>query len=282
MGADGSAKREGVGKMEQLIYLYGLIPTSELSSEPLPPMKGFDQEGELYPIQIGQHSAVVCKLDGSEYSEEKIKERVDQDMEWLQEKAFHHHETVMQLAKSYTTIPLKFCTLYKSEESLMKTIEDHEIKLAETFSSLKGNEEWNVKIYCDDQLLHEEVAKNNPAVEARKEEIKELPRGKQFFENKKLDKVIAEEAEAEKERVGEEVHNHLLNYVLQGTVKRNWNKDVTGKKENMTWNGVYLIPKEKVETFLEQIQDYEKKMGEKGWQFIASGPWPAYHFSQFS
>ena len=61
-----------------------------------------------------------------------------------------------------------------------------------------------------------------------------------------------------------------------------WSNDVTGRKDEITWISVYLIPAADVENFLEQIQQYEKGMKGMGWQFEATGPWPAYHFSNFS
>ncbi|MEM1503883.1 GvpL/GvpF family gas vesicle protein [Domibacillus sp. 8LH] len=268
--------------MDRLIYLYGLAQTEETASQPLPSLKGFDDIGDLYNVPIGKLTAIVCSLDAEEYAEESIKDRINNDMEWLQEKAFHHHEMVMKLAKMYTLIPLKFCTLYKSEDSLKMAVQSNEAKMLDTFAFITGNEEWNVKIYCEDEQLKKEVSENNPTIEAKRAEISQLPRGKQFFEKKKLDKVIASELEEEKNKVSEHIHSRLSEFAVQGNVKRTWSSEVTGRQEEMTWNGVYLISKSKVEDFLKQIQQYEKDMKEKGWQFQASGPWPAYHFSSFS
>ncbi|MFC0471392.1 GvpL/GvpF family gas vesicle protein [Halalkalibacter kiskunsagensis] len=268
--------------MGDLIYLYGLIPTNEANNHSLPTYKGFDGTARIYTIPIETSTAIVCKLDSENYSEEQIKDRVNNDMEWLQEKAFHHHETVMKLARIFTIVPLKFCTLYKNQDSLAKAVHAKESKIESAFSLLAGNEEWNVKIYCDDQLVKKQIKKSNPVIEAKKAEISQLPKGRQFFEKKKLDKLIQSELEKETNRVTEKIHLHLKGFVLQGNVKRNWSKNVTEKKENMIWNGVYLISETVVESFLEQIQHFEKQMQETGWKFEVSGPWPAYHFSSFS
>lgn len=265
--------------MDGLIYLYGLIPAKEADNQPFPSIKDFDGKGELYTIPIGKITAIVCNLDSDKYSEESIKDRINDDMEWLQEKAFHHHETVLKLSKMFTVIPLKFCTLYKNQNSLETAVQSNESKMLETFEVISGNEEWNLKIYCDDQQLKEQVSKSNPTIEAEREEISQLPRGKQFFAKKKLDKLIESELENEKNKVSERVHSHLSEFALKGNVKKNWSNDVTGRKDNMTWNGVYLIPESKIEAFLEQIQQYEKSMQNAGWRFEASGPWPVYHFS---
>ncbi|WP_100333824.1 GvpL/GvpF family gas vesicle protein [Bacillus alkalisoli] len=268
--------------MGDLIYLYGLIPTQEVITKELPPKIAFDGIGDIYTIPIEKTTAVVCKLSSKQYTEENMKEKIHHDIDWLQEKAFHHHETVMELSKMYTVIPLKFCTLYKNEESLLQTVKSNEEKMERVFRLLKGNEEWNLKIFCDDHLLRNVVNQNNSAIEEKKEEISHLSKGKQFFEKKKLDRLIDQEMEAEKQRISELIHSQLEEFVIHGSVKWNWNKDVTGRKENMNWNSVYLISADKVEAFLEKIQKYEKEMSKMGWQFETTGPWPAYHFSSFS
>ncbi len=266
--------------MEDLLYLYGLIPAEE-GGQSLPDLKGFDGIGDIYTIPVGKITAIACNLDSEMYSEEMLKERINNDMEWLQEKAFHHHETVLKLSRIYTIVPLKFCTLYKNQDSLNTAVTTNEAKLISAFDLIKGNEEWNLKIYSDDKLLKKQVSENNPTIEAKKEEINQLSKGRQFFEKKKLDKLIESELEAEKNKISEKIHVGLKEYVLRGDVKKSWSNEVTGRKENMTWNGVYLVSKTKVEPFLEEIQRYEKYMKEDGWKFEATGPWPAYHFTSF-
>ena len=268
--------------MGGLIYLYGLIPAKEAANHSFPSLKGFDGEGDLYTINIGNITAAVCDLGAGNYSEDSIKDRINDDMEWLQEKAFHHHETVLGLSKIFTIIPLKFCTLYKNPDSLEAAVHANESKLKSTFDLISGNEEWNLKIYCDDSLLKKQVSESDPAIEAKREEISQLPKGKQFFQKKKLNKLIESQLDEEKNKVSEQIHLHLKELALKGNVKRTWGNDATGRKDNMTWNGVYLISKSQIEVFLEQLQHYEKRMQKAGWRFEATGPWPAYHFSSFS
>lgn len=267
--------------MADFIYLYGLVPTKEAENQSFPSMKGFDGQTELFTIVIQDITAIVSLLDSKKYSEEIIQDKINLDMEWLQEKAFHHHETVINLAKLYTIVPMKFCTIYQNQERLIEAIQSTRERIAATFKALSGNEEWNLKIYCEDSQLKKHVSEKNPVIEAKKAEISGLPKGRQFFELKKIDKLIDSELEKEKHRVSESIHHQLKHFVIQGNVKRNWNKDVTGRRENMTWNGVYLVSEKSVEPFLKQIKQYEDKMLGLGWRFEASGPWPAYHFSSF-
>ncbi|UJL47064.1 GvpL/GvpF family gas vesicle protein [Virgibacillus sp. NKC19-16] len=267
--------------MENLIYLYSLIPAE--AQKTIPELTGFDGEGKLYPVSINENvTAVVCQLDPEVYAEEKIEDKINNDMDWLKEKAFHHHETITALYKDHTIIPLKFCTIYKGEESLREKIQENEDKVESSFDLLKDNEEWNVKIFADDEALKKQVSDNNEAIEEKRQEISRLSRGKQFFERKKIDDLIDKELDKEKDRVGDMVHDKLKQYAIHDAIKKNWNKDVTGLQENMVWNSVYLLPEEVVASFLREVKQFENELGELGWRLEASGPWPSYHFSSFS
>ncbi|MGG1576125.1 GvpL/GvpF family gas vesicle protein [Fictibacillus sp. NRS-1165] len=268
--------------MSDLIYLYGLIPTEEEKRESVIPFKGLDEQKEAYSVQIGKITAVVCNLDSKEYSEASIEEKINNNMEWLQKKALHHHNALLNLKQKYTVIPMKFCTIYKNENSMRKTIENNQEKITDSFLHLAETEEWNLKIYCDDSLLKKYVSGRNINIASKKEEISKLPPGRQFFEKRKLDQLLDKELETEKESVCEQIHDRLKQFSLNHTVKNNWSKDVTGKKYDMSWNSVYLIAVDRVEEYLEEINSMTKEMEEYGWKFEASGPWPAYHFASMA
>lgn len=268
--------------MENLTYLYALVPASEIDKEPLPSITGFDGEHELFTSKVNDNIvAIVTSLDGEAYSESIIEDKVDNDMEWLQEKAFHHHETISTLNQHYTLIPLKFCTIYKSEDNLRETIGEVKDKVTETFAYLQGKEEWTIKIYCDDSKLRDKLSVNNEKVEAKRQEISNLPKGRRFFEEKKIDRLIDTELENEKDRISESLHNQVKSYAIEQKVKKNWSKDVTGLKEDMILNSVYLLSEDKVEQFKSDIAEWEKNNKGEELRIDANGPWPAYHFSVF-
>lgn len=268
--------------MDRLIYLYGLIPTAEAEENSLPSLKGFDGTSHLYTIQLDEITAIVCNLDSGQYSEDSIQDLINSDMEWLQEKAFHHHETVLHLSTMFTVVPLKFCTLYKNKASLETTVKANEPKMLETFDIISGNEEWNLKIYCQDEVLKKQVSESNPVIEAKRAEISKLPKGRQFFEKKKLEKLVDLQLEEEKNKVCGQIHSDFAELALLANVKRTWSSQVTGRQEKMAWNGVYLVTKYQVEPFRGKIQQYQNFMQERGWLLVATGPWPAYHFSSVS
>ncbi|WP_083446621.1 GvpL/GvpF family gas vesicle protein [Priestia koreensis] len=270
------------GRDDEMIYLYGLIPTAEAVKSPLSSLKGLDDEEHVYTIPINDVTAVVCLLNSDKYSEEILQQKMENDMDWLKEKAFHHHETLAALYSGYTVIPLKFGTIYNSEESLKETIAPKNNVVIHTFETLKRHEEWNMKVYCDDQKLMQHVTDHDEVVEQKRQEIESLPKGRQYFEKKKLDKFISQQLEEEKYRLCKSVHDQLLQYATNEAVKKNWGKDMTGLQESMVWNSAFMLPKEAIEEFLEEIKKSEPALLEKGLRVEVSGPWPPYHFSNIS
>jgi hypothetical protein len=265
--------------MDKLIYLYGLIPTEEAVEKPVPEFPGLDDTEKAFTIELNGISAIVCSLDSHSYSEEQLKEKMNNNMQWLQEKAMHHHETLLLLQKNYTVVPMKFCTIYKNKESLEQSILNNKQKINDSFAQITGKEEWNVKIYCDSTKYKEFIAAHNSTIDSKKEEISKLPPGKQFFEKRKIEKLIDKEIENEKNKKCDSIHERLQQFSIQNTIKQNWSKEVTGKQHDMCWNSVYLLPSQNVDDFIKEIEHCKAELEDSGWRFEATGPWPAYHFA---
>ncbi|UOQ44146.1 GvpL/GvpF family gas vesicle protein [Halobacillus salinarum] len=267
--------------MNNLLYLYGIVQADTEELDSVLPFKGIDDQHYVFKKEYGRLAAIVCELNEQEYGEEQINKKT-QNMEWVQEKAFHHHEALLKLHAHSTVIPMKFCTIYQSEDSLRSLIEAKEDTLHQLLSQLKGKEEWNLKIYCVRDKLFEKVAEDNLTIEEKRKEIAGMSKGRKYLETKKLDNLIEQEVEKELTDFSRGFHNLISQYSNQEEIKKNWNKDVTGKSEEMCWNCAYLLPMEQVEPFLKEITKANEENGEAGWNFEATGPWPAYHFVNLS
>ncbi|ARI76457.1 hypothetical protein HM131_06235 [Halobacillus mangrovi] len=281
MGRADETVAGGSIKMNELLYLYGIIPKPDEETDSFADIKGIDGEHSLTMMNFNHCAAVVCLVDEEEYGEKVLEEKTKQ-MDWVQEKAFHHHEALISLRERTTIIPMKFCTIFQNEESLSEMIQSREEDWERLLNELENKEEWNVKIYCDRSLLREEVAENNLTIENKKAEIAEMSKGRQYLERKKLNQIIDKEVEQEQHDFSKGYHEKWKGLAAQDSVKKVWNKDVTGKDEEMCWNSAYLLPLEHVEPFLEHVTLANEKHASAGWKFEITGPWPAYHFVNLS
>ena len=266
--------------MGKLIYLYGIIPAAA-NIQPLPHLKGLDEESGIFSLSFNEIDAIVCELDREAYSEKELEKKTN-DTKWLHQKAFHHHEVLMKLYENYPIIPMKFCTIYASFESLTNTIDQHKHQMLETLENITDKEEWILKIYCEADKIIESVAGHNETVESKKEEILAMSPGRQYLEKRKLDQLIDQEAEKEKQAFSEKIHEDLAAHSIDTEVKKNWNKDVTGRTDEMCWNSVYMLDKSAVDHFLSAIKKMQNKWEDVGWHMEVTGPWPSYHFAKIS
>lgn len=263
---------------KELMYVYGFIPTAEADARPLQSFKGLDDEHLTYTKSFGEITAVMCKLDEKEYGEAELEAKMENG-EWLRDKAFHHHDALVKVNEQYTVIPLKFCTIFKNENNLNEVIQNQKDTVLALFSSLQNKEEWNVKIYCSEEAVKENVLLSSPELEEKKKEIEQLPSGRQFFERKKLQKFADELLEKEIDKRSRMIHDKLSSLSSKSAIKKNLSKEVTGRNDVMAWNSVYLIEKDHVQGLLEEIKTMQTAKENEAYTIEATGPWPTYYFA---
>ncbi|MFB5662561.1 GvpL/GvpF family gas vesicle protein [Alteribacillus sp. HJP-4] len=265
-----------------LIYLYAFIPTEEYEKQEWDAIEGIEPPNEVEFIEYGEITAVTCRVPEAEYGEKKLQKQVE-NMQWLQGRAFHHHELMNVLHDRFTVLPLKFGTIYSQPEHLTNSMEEHRDRLASLFDYLHQKEEWNMKIFVDKSKFISAVVENSPEMEEKKLEIENLSPGRKFFEKKKIDQFVEDTADENIKNTCKAIHEKLSQKSFNTEVKKNWERKVTGREEEMSWNGVYLIDKAEREALLSDItkQESEAKENNTGLSFEITGPWPAYHFSEF-
>lgn len=259
-------------------YVYGIVPKAELEKTGLPEMSGIDQS-ELEEMTYHDISAIYTQVRKEEYTEEELDKKTN-DLKWLQEKAVHHNEILSALHSSYTTLPLKFCTLYTTLSSLEEVLAEHEDQIRSIHESIKGKDEWNLKIYADDSAWEAMIKERHPEIEQQYKDLESLPPGKRFFEKKKIEKAVKEAIEAEKAKICQQIHLNVSEISDKHKEKELLSKQATGRSEDMVWNGSYLISRQAaqgIDQLLEQWQTTYKVLGVYP---ECTGPWPVYQFAK--
>ncbi|WP_308634028.1 GvpL/GvpF family gas vesicle protein [Paenibacillus silvisoli] len=253
--------------ISELLYVYGLIPANEL-----------DPDGEL-SFQTKRHGDILAVFDAVDpdvFSQEMIDKHAD-DPSWVKEKAVVHHSMLAMLRQRCTVIPLKFCTIFEGERSLEAMLSQYEVEITALFTTLKGKEEWNLKVYGDKEKLKSHVMQSSNETEA---ELSGLSPGKQFLMRKQMNARLEVQFDNEMKRICLAMHESLSKEAVEKSVKKVWDRKVTGRKEDMIWNSVYLMDRQKVDCFLQLVNHYNDEYQAAGLAFEATGPWPVYHFAR--
>ncbi|WP_160724736.1 GvpL/GvpF family gas vesicle protein [Bacillus sp. USDA818B3_A] len=260
------------------IYLYGVILTEELQNMAVPAIVGMDQK----VVTIKAHNdltAIVTLVQAVKFNQQQIDFQLKHP-EWLKEHAFAHHEVITTLQHRFTILPMSFCTIFQSEENLETLLTEQYEVLLQKLLTLKGNQEWNLKLYCDKDKALAYVVDHNAAVINLRENLAAMPKGKQFLMKKKLEHLITSEMEVEQGKWWEEMTEKLNPAINDSHLRGNWGKEVTERKDEMIVNCDFLVEKSKTETFLKIIDDIEKSVKPLGCSIQVTGPWPPYHFSK--
>lgn len=267
----------------KLIYVYAFIPTTDYKNSPMEDKEAIEPSERIEYRSQGELTAVVCRVPEEDYKEERLQKKVE-DMQWLQVKAFHHHELMNILHEKYTVVPLKFGTIFESWESLEQMMEEKKESITEQFAFLADKEEWNIKVYVDKDTFMNNVVENSEEMEQKKADIEAMPAGKKFFEKKKLANFAEEKAVEKIRSYCQDLHDHLKTLSEASDVKKNWERKVTGREEDMSLNGVYLVDAPKKQQLLSYIESErnEAEENDSGFYYEVTGPWPSYHFSNFT
>lgn len=255
---------------KELLYVYGLIPAYQMDSN----------SNMTYQVKRrGDVLAVFDRVDPLVFSQQEIERHAD-DPVWVKEKAVHHHNVIAMLQQRYTVIPLKFCTIFDGWDNLEAMLSRYDDEITSLFRALRGKEEWNLKVYCDREKVKSHLMQSNNEAGKLSEQLSGLSPGKQFLMRKQMNAHLERLAENEMKRICLTVHESLTSAAEQESVKKVWNRKMTGREEEMIWNSVYLTDSQKVDLFLQLVNRYSDEFQAAGFSFEATGPWPVYHFAQ--
>jgi Gas vesicle synthesis protein GvpL/GvpF len=260
------------------IYVYGLTYLEDWKDRKLPAATGIDQK-KISTMKHEDLLAIITSVHPNDFSQEQLDVNM-KNTEWLKANAFHHHECISELYQYAAILPMPFGTIFKNEENLINFMGRNGQLFQQSLSTIKGKQEWNLKLFCDQEAFLTFTLTHDLDILECKEKIKTMPAGRQFLFKKKLEHLLASKAESLQSEWWDEIHQQLNRFVSDSHLRQNWSKEVTERKEVMIANCDYLIPNDCVDGFINQVKDLENKYKDSGCLFQISGPWPPYHFSK--
>jgi hypothetical protein len=210
-------------------------------------------------VREGGLAAVARPVALAEYGEEALKANLN-DIAWLEEAARAHEAVLDELLRDGTVIPLRLCTVYRSEEAVRDMLAAERGALEEALARLAGRTEWGVKAFRSVPVAP--AAGAAPAdgaayMEARRREADERRRAREVVGT------AVEEAHVALSAIAEEA--------LANPLQR---RELTGRDDDMVLNGVYLVDDERVDELRAAVDELDGD----GVTFELTGPWPPYNF----
>jgi len=271
-----SREEEGHG-----YYVYGIVGSvgerNQVFSEKPGFSKGIDPAHPVYALPYQAIQAVVSQVSLQEFGQEALEANLN-DIKWVEAKVLAHQRVLEAVLGSHTLVPMRFCTIYRSESGVQEMLARHYDDFVEALGRLAGKQEWGVKVFCDGETLAQRVGEASDRVKELRAEMERKSRGAAYFLKKKMDEAIAEEVERASDEYAQRSHDRLSNHAEESVINPLQSRELTGRKEAMVLNGAYLVAEDQLAAFRAELERLAEEHGDLGFVYEMTGPWPPYNF----
>ena len=232
----------------------------------------------VYGLRYRDVVAIVSPVPLAEFGPGVLEANL-RDAAWARVRVLAHQEVLAGLLSRYTLVPFKFCTLYRSEDSVLEMLDRHYQGFAENLARLEGATELGVKVYCDRRALAERVRETSKALKPLREGISRMSEGAAYFLKKKLEQAAEQEAEQVMDACTRESHERLAGRAREAVANPIQPPEVHGRGVEMMLNGAYLVDDDGLEDFRVALASLDETYAPLGFSYELTGPWPPYNFA---
>ncbi len=247
---------------EKAWYVYGVVGAEDLPADPLP--SGVEPSYPPHAVGDAGLAAIVSEVAVEDFGEAELRAHLA-DMGWVERIARGHEDVLDQLRREATVIPMRMCTVYRTQEGVREMLHRDAEDLQAALLHLKGRTEWGVKVFAA------------PA-RSRSEDVATAASGTAYMEQRRHARDEADRAAAELEEAAGRVHEELCGIAADGLVVPSQRQEASGHSAQMVLNGVYLVDDDTESAFHERVHSLQAEFATSGLELQITGPWPAYNF----
>jgi hypothetical protein len=234
-----------------------------------------DDAHPLTLMRAGAVGAIASAVSLEEFGEVPMRERLD-DLGWLEQTARAHEQVLDEVRGQTTVLPLRLCTVYRTEESVREMLARESRLLEATLARLAGKTEWGVKIFVHASMLEQELAAEDtneledPFAEARPGEAYMLSRRRETVRREELASIVEERCE--------QAHAELSAGASEVMLNQPQPPELAGHAGEMALNGAYLVEDARADEFAAVVERLQEQHA-PALEIELTGPWPAYNFA---
>lgn len=237
--------------MMKRIYLYGIINFSGRIEESI---KGLEQT-EVFNIPYQDMGVVVSEHNGQIYYPSS-------------ERVLEYGKVVEKLMEQFTVLPIRFLTVFNSQEDAIAMLEDYYGDFKENLNRLYNKAEFGIKVIWPQDKIKRCILNNSSKETVGLSMPIDSP-AKVFLNEKLQNYKINKEVEAEADRYIAIVDSFFKGFAVDKKLEKL-------KTGNLLLNAYYLVEKEKQDDFRGAFNQLLNVHGDL--RCLFSGPWPPYNF----
>jgi len=257
----------------EALWVYGVLRADGAS-----PPAGEGVAGS--PVELVEDdglAALVSRVPIAEFGEEPLRRNLN-ELAWL-ERVARAHEGVLERALADASIaPLRLCTIYDGPARVRTMLGAARARFIEVLDVLEGRQEWGVKLLLDPAQVAAEARQRLPDAEAEEAQVAERGEGAGYMLRRRLERRLADAADALAADVADEVHVNLLSCAVAAVTRPAQNRELSGHEGDMALNAAYLVETKRVDDLREMVAILEAHHNAVGARIELTGPWPPYNF----
>jgi hypothetical protein len=262
---------DGTGDAD-LVYVYGVGDFTHGYEGGMP---GIVPQSEVTRLERNGLVAFISAVPPGEFGESTLPENLN-DIDWLRDRATSHQTVLSDLGEHGPIVPMRFCTLYASEERVEELLETRQEILHRALESVRDRSEWGVKVICDLDALFADRLENFPP--ATQETSHGSGEGTRYLVNRKLQEDSQNRAAAYASQIAERLHETLEHLSVASTELPPQSQELRGDDSYMPFNASYLVANERRDDFLNAVRAFHEVHSGGGLSIEATGPWAPFTF----
>ena len=246
-----------------------------IKSDSLP--SAMEENTSLELITFNDLAAIVSRVPLSVFGEEALDAHLS-DAPWITVRAMRHEQAVEHFASRTSVVPLRFGTLYLDSSGVKEMLAEKQNQLRSLLDRLRGHTEWGVNVYCDREVLLENITNISSRLREMAAAARNASPGQSYLLQKKIEALRADEAKLEIERTATRIEERLST-LSDGVSRLRVLKIETTEYGELRAKFAFLVLEAKFEEFRGAAEDLAHEIESAGIRIELTGPWPAYNFA---
>lgn len=261
-----------VGGGGTLLYVYCFFE----GSASLEPVMGIDGAGPTRVISHRDVCALVSLVPLEEYGGDALARRAE-DAGWLTPRAKRHGEIVEAVMRRHTVVPVRFGTLFASEERLLEALRRAYSELASALALVREKEEWGLKVYA----VRGAGSAGGPSerVRALNRRLASASAGEAYLLRKQIERLVREERDGRVDTLSSQLFREASARTVRARRNPTLGRRATGLRDAMILNAAFLVRRSEVGAFRAEVDKLAERYATEELMVVLSGPWPPYNFS---
>jgi hypothetical protein len=237
---------------------------------------GVDGEHPLFAIRrLPDLCAIVSEVHLEDFCGPAAELQMQQ-LAWVGPRAFRHEAVVEQVMRHSPVLPVRFGTLFSSQESLAEFLDTHRQAISQFLERMANQEEWSIKCLLDRELAAQALM--SASLAAQQEQLATLPPGTRYFQERRIRSAAERELSLWLSETCRQVASDLRKQASDFCECPVVHGEPPESGTEVVLNWAFLLPRSATAAFRSQIDQMNENHATRGLVFELSGPWPPYRF----